>query len=131
MILVCVTDQKTSSRLIIAGRKLADIKQTPLKVICVRPRQAASWLASDEVEYLFNISKQQDAEMIVLFNDDPMNATIDYIDKNKVKFIVTGIPPEQGYSAFISGLEDSFPHIPLVTVDHQGNLQKLSPIHTA
>ncbi len=131
MILVCVTDQKTSSRLIIAGRKLADIKQTPLKVICVRPRQAASWLASDEVEFLFNISKQQDAEMIVLFNDDPMRATIDYIDKHKVKFIVTGIPPEPGYSAFISGLEDSFPHIPLVTVDHQGNLQKLSPVHTA
>ncbi|MDD2375112.1 MAG: hypothetical protein PWP10_3376 [Clostridiales bacterium] len=131
MVLVCVTDQETCSRLIYAGRKLADIKDIPLKVICVRPRKAAGWLASEEVEYLFGISKQQNAEMVVLFNDDPAAATVDYVSRNKVNFIMTGIPPQSGQSVFISELEDNFPQIPLITVDHDGTLQKLPSQHTA
>ena len=131
MVLVCVTDQETCSRLIYAGRRLADIKNIPLKVICVQPKKAANWLASEEVEYLFNLSKKLDAEMIVIFNDHPVEATADYIRKNKVNFVIVGTPPQPGHSVFISELEDKFPQTPVITVDHDGTLQKLPSLHTA
>jgi K+-sensing histidine kinase KdpD len=125
MVLVCVTDQETCDRLIFSGKKLAVLEQIPLKVICVRPRQAAAWLASDEVEYLFSLSKQLDAEMVVLFHDYAIEAVEEYIEKQDVRFVLVGEPPEDGQSIFISGLEERFPHLPIITVDKNGMLQRV------
>jgi K+-sensing histidine kinase KdpD len=123
MILVCVTDQESCGRLIEAGRKLADISDNLLKVICVRPRRMETWFGSDEVEYLFNRSKQLDAEMIIIFHDYAIEAVADYIRSNDVDYIVVGMPPDPGQSIFISGLEERFPNVPVIALDQTGNLQ--------
>jgi K+-sensing histidine kinase KdpD len=123
MILVCVTDQESCGRLIEAGRKLADLADVPLKVICVRPRRMENWFGSDEVEYLFNRSKQLSAEMIIIFHDYAVEAVAEYIRSNDVHTIIVGMPPDPGQSIFISGLEDQFPQIPIISLDHTGSLQ--------
>ncbi len=125
MVLVCVTDQDTCDRLIFAGRRLADLEQIPLKVITVQPRRAAAWLASDEVEYLFSLSKQLNAEMVILFHDYAVEAVANYIEKQDVQYILVGVPPEAGHSVFITGIEDRFPMLPVITVDHKGLLHRL------
>lgn len=123
MVLVCVTDQESCGRLIEAGRKLADITENPLKVICVRPRRMESWFGSDEVEYLFNLSKQLGAEMVIYFHDYAVEAVIDYIRSNDVHYVIVGMPPEPGQSIFITGLEDNFPTLPVISLDQSGSLQ--------
>jgi K+-sensing histidine kinase KdpD len=123
MILVCVTDQESCGRLIEAGRKLADLTENILKVICVRPRRTEIWFGSDEVEYLFNRSKQLNAEMIIIFHDYAIEAVADYIRSNDVDYIVVGMPPDPGQSIFISGLEEKFPNVPVIALDQTGNLQ--------
>lgn len=125
MVLVCVTDQETCSRLIYTGRELADLEQIPLKVICVRPRKAAPWLASDEVEFLYNLSKQLGAEMVIIFHDSASEAVADYIHHHDVRYVLVGSPPQPGQSIFISEIEDNFPEIPVITVDQHGALQRV------
>lgn len=125
MVLVCVTDQESCNRLIIAGRRLADAKNTVLKTICVRPKKAAGWLASEEVESLYTLSKQLHAEMVVLFNDSPVDAISDFIRKHATQAVIVGTPLQPGQSAFISGLEHNFPNLPLLTADPTGQLKKL------
>ncbi len=123
MVLVCVTDQESCGRLIEAGKKLADITEASLKVICVRPRRMENWFGSDEVEYLFNLSKQLGAEMIIIFHDYAVEAVADYIQTNEVNYVVVGMPPDPGQSIFISGLEERFPELPVIALDQSGSLQ--------
>lgn len=123
MVLVCVTDQESCGRLIEVGKKLADISDNPLKVICVRPRRTETWLGSDEVEYLFNYSKQLGAEMIIIFHDYAVEAVCDYIRSNDVQYVIVGMPPDPGQSIFISSLEESFPDLPVISLDETGSLQ--------
>ncbi len=82
MILVCVTDQNACDRLIFAGKRLATIEHLDLKVITVRPHHAIEGLSGDSLEYLFSISKQLDAEMIVLFHDYAPEAVANFIRNN-------------------------------------------------
>lgn len=128
MILVCVTDQESCGRLIEAGRKLADLSDTDLKVICVRPRNMKDWFGSDEVEFLYSKSKQLGAEMIIKFNDYAVNAIVDYIRNHDIDVVVVGMPPDPGQSVFISGIEEHFPELPLIAIDEIGSLQ-LVPVY--
>jgi K+-sensing histidine kinase KdpD len=123
MVLVCVTDQESCGRLIEAGRQLADLADMSLKVICVRPHRMESWFGSDEVEFLFNRSKQLDAEMIIVFHDYAVEAVAEYIRSNDIHYIIVGTPPEPGQSIFITGLEDQFPQIPIFSIGQTGGLQ--------
>lgn len=123
MVLVCVTDQESCGRLIETGRKLADITDSPLKVICVRSRRSEYWFASDEVEYLFNKAKQLDAEMIIRFHDYALESVMDYIQTHEIHSVIVGTPPQAGQSIFISGLEEQFPDLPIISVDTDGSLQ--------
>ena len=123
MVLVCVTDQETCGRLIETGRKLADITDSHLKVICVRPRRSEKWFASDEVEFLFNKAKQLDAEMIIHFHDYALESVADFISAHSVNSVIVGTPPQAGQSVFISGLEEKFPELPIISVDSDGSLQ--------
>ena len=84
MVLVCVTDQESCDRLIYAGRALAHFEGIDLKVICVRPKKAERWLASDEVEYLFNVAKELEAEMLVFFNDNAAETVAAYVREGGV-----------------------------------------------
>lgn len=123
MVLVCVTDQESCGRLIEAGRKLADITDSLLKVISVRPRRMENWFGSDELEYLFNRAKQLDAEMIIRFHDYALESVADYLRNHEVRYVIVGSPPQAGQSIFISGLEESFPDLPIICVDTDGALQ--------
>lgn len=122
MVLVCVTDQASCARLIKAGRSLADILSVPLKVISVRPRRSDGWLASEELEYLFTLSKQLDAEMIIRFHDYAAEAVADYIEKSDIRAIIVGEPPQPGQSVFITSLESRFANLPVICVKDDGQM---------
>lgn len=122
MILVCVTDQESCDRLIYAGKQLAHNEADNLKVICVRPRTEERWLASDEMEHLFNTAKELQAEMLVFFSDYPADTVAKYIKLHPVKYILVGEPPETENSVFISTIETQCPEISIITLNRSGNL---------
>jgi K+-sensing histidine kinase KdpD len=123
MVLVCVTDQDACDRLIFAGRRLATIEHLELKVITVQPHHAKAGLAGDNLEYLFSISKQLDAEMNVIFHDYAPEAVANFIQNNDTHYVIVGMPPDPDQSVFIHELESTFPEIPVISINEHGSLQ--------
>lgn len=123
MILVCVTDQESCDRLIVAGQHLSNLTGLPLKVITVRPRHDKAWMASAELEYLFRFAAGRKAEMIVLFSDHPADAVIDYLTTNESHTVIVGAPPDFDQSVFITALSDALPEIPLLCIAPDGTVQ--------
>lgn len=123
MVLVCVTDQDACDRLIFAGKRLATIEHLELKVITVLPQHSQAGLAGESLEYLFSISKQLDAEMIILFHDYAPEAVANFIQNNDTHYVIVGMPPDPDQSVFINELESEFPEIPVISIDEKGSLQ--------
>ena len=69
-ILVCVTGQRHCDRLIVAGKKLAEKENVPLQVLCIQPMNDGYCSKSDEMEYLYQVTKDAGAEMTIFFQDD-------------------------------------------------------------
>lgn len=134
MILVCVTEQKSCRRLIDAGHKLAEKAGMPLKVICVRSPEQNRWLASEEVEELLAAAREKEAEMIIKFSYDPVQAVSSYIASQPIRAILTGTPSYDQRSLFIQALSRRHSGIPLIQVDTAGHCQTdmtLKPVRTA
>ena len=118
---VCVTDQRRCDRIIRAGRALADISQTDLLVVnVVRPDSQQD---TESMEYLFNVSKQNGAEMALLYSDDVAKALIRYIKENKVANLLTGIPNEG--DSVTTKIWKRFTHVTFFVVEQDGSLREV------
>lgn len=70
-VLVCVTDQPSCRRLILAGDAIAQKYQVPVKVVTVLKPGLVSSKTADVLQTLYNIAGRLGAEMTVYFNDSP------------------------------------------------------------
>jgi K+-sensing histidine kinase KdpD len=114
--LVCVTDQMNCSRIIRAGRVLADLNKTSLSVISVASTKVPQDPAS--IEHLFDVSRQSGADMSVIYADDSAKAIIRYIKENKISHVLTGEPT--GENSPLYRIWTKFTHIRFYTVDSSG-----------
>lgn len=74
--------------LISKGKKIADITDTRLNVINVRQKSEWGKRFSRELDSMMMISNNMDAQMLVFFSDNPIKILNDYIERNKVKYII-------------------------------------------
>ena len=119
--LVLVTDQFKCERLIRAGRQLAQRDGTTLEVINV----AAAGVAQnpEAIEYLYRISKENDAAMMIHYSDEPSRFITQLIRDNRPSNVVTGLP--QKSNSLLHKIWMRFEQVSFFTVDHDG---KLSPV---
>lgn len=119
--LVCVTDQRNCDRIIKAGRQIAQLTDSDLAVLSVAlPNRAQD---PQSIEYLFSVSKENDAEMAILFGNDVAKTIIQYIKSNKVSYLLTGVP-QQGDSV-TARLWSKFTHITFFVVEGDGSLREV------
>lgn len=118
---VCVTDQRRCDRIIRAGRTLANISATELSVINVVKPDAKQ--DPESMEYLFSVSKENDAEMALLYSNDIAKAIIRYIKENKVAYLLTGIPKEG--DSVTTKIWSKFSHVTFFVVEHNGELREV------
>lgn len=96
-IMVCVTKQKTSERLILKGQELIEYKNDNLYVIHVVNERARFLEHDDEgeaLEYLFQVSKNVGANLTVLRSKNILRAMIDFAKNNQITHIVIGATPD-------------------------------------
>ena len=118
---VCVTDQRRCDRIIRAGRTLANLSNTELVIInVVRPSQHQD---AASMEYLFSVSKDNDAEMVLLYSEDVAKAIIRYIKDNKVSYLLTGIPAKG--DSVTGKIWSRFSHINFFVVEENGDLREV------
>jgi len=119
--IVCVTDQRSCDRLIRAGRRVADLSGTELSVInVVRPEH---YQDAESMEYLFSVSKENGAEMVLLYSDDISKAIIRYIKQSKVSCLLTGMPAKG--DPVTGKIWSKFSHIDFFVVERDGSLRQV------
>lgn len=122
-VLVCVTNQYNCDRLIKAGYEIAKQKDYDLRVLCVHTPISNISLLSDEIEYLYQVSKSLKADMTIAFNSNPPKVTADFVRKFCAKELVTGMP-DKSKNGFIDTLSALLPKTTITMVTKEGEQLK-------
>ncbi len=119
-VLVCVTSQYDCDRLINAGFEIAVDKGCDLHVLCVHTPISNVAFLSDEIEYLYQTSKNLGADMTIAFNDNAPLTTADFAKKINARVVVTGMP-DNLENGFVDTISELLPksEITMVTKDRE------------
>lgn len=133
-VLVCVTGQKNSERLIRQGRREADELGASLQVLCIQPIPSArteeesnafSQICS-ELEHLRQKTKEAGAEMTVYFDGDPALAAAGFAKESGAVRVVTGAA-ETPVGGFVDIFHQLLPRLPISMVSRDGIVYHLCP----
>lgn len=116
---VCVTNQRQCERLIKAGRIIADISKTDLTVINVTDAGLKNQDTA-ALEYLFEVSKQNNAVMSIQYSASPLKCIENFIRNNKAINVVTGL--REGENSILPDLWKNFEGTSFFTVTLEGEL---------
>ena len=127
-VLVCVTPQETSGKLVEAGRILAAKNNAALEVISVLPISANfSKHEPQTLETLFSFAKEAGGEMAVYFSDDPVLTVAAHVARQKPVLFVTGFPGENS-NGFVAHLHSLLPEIPVSMVSQDDTIYNMLPL---
>ena len=126
-VLVCVTPQRSCTRLIRQGEKIALKNKAKLIVLAVfAKRDGASPENYAILEELYEAARMCDATMSVYFNDAPDILAAVFASKKNAGTIVTGFPRERS-SGFVNSLHGLLPSIPIIMIDENDGEHKILP----
>ncbi|HBT63404.1 MAG TPA: hypothetical protein DEB10_01920 [Ruminococcaceae bacterium] len=132
-VLVCVTDQLSSERLIRAGSEIAEKQSISLKVICILPKGFVSKSTSAILQNLYDTANSLGAEMTFYFNNNPALTVAVHAKKTETVHIVSGTPGADS-NLFIEAIKTLLPHLPVSVVDADGRMYTfptVSAVHPA
>lgn len=114
-VLACVTGQYECDRIISVARQIADDCNCELHVLSIiKPTNHYSSV-SDQIEYLYLVSKENNADMNVLFQSDAPKAAAEFAEENNVQRIVTGMHDGKDDS-FLVKFNQLAPKMPITMV---------------
>ena len=125
-ILVCVTGQRDCDRLIRSGKELAEQRNLPLQVLCVQPVLKGFDVRSEEIEYLYQMSRDAGAEMTIYFHDDAALVAAGFVLQVRAEHIVTGMPDGRA-NGFVEIVHRLTPDVPISMVSKDGKRYNILP----
>ena len=114
-VLACVTGQYECDRIISVARQIADDCNCELHVLSVIKPSNNYSSVSDQIEYLYLVSKENNADMNVLFQSDAPKAAAEFAEENNVQRIVTGMHDGKNDS-FLVKFNQLLPKMPITMV---------------
>ena len=120
-VLVCVTDQPSCRRLILAGAAIAEKLQVPVKVVSVQPAGLVSPRNAEDLQILYNISAKLGADMTVYFSDEAALTVAVHARQTNAIQIVSGAPGTNS-NLFIETIKGLLPELPLSIVDEDEHI---------
>lgn len=113
-----VTNQFSCDRIIRAARTVADQTQTELLVVNIQ--DAEYELNPKAIDYLFGLSKNNNATMHLTFTKDRLGVIFDTIGRYDCSNVVTGMPSSN--DSILYSLWKKHPNKSFYTVDTTGEL---------
>lgn len=117
----CVTSQKNCERIILAAKKIAEEEKCPLYVLSIQNSGEMTLEQCEAVEYLYELSKQNGAQMTVCYSDFAALTAIEFLKRNNSGCVVTGVPSASG-SGFVSTVSSVLPKIRISMVSDDGRI---------
>ncbi len=115
VVLACVTMQFECDRIIKVAKQIADDTDCELKVLSVLKPTHDYTEKAWQIEYLYMVSKEVDADMTVLFDENADKAAANFAKKCNAQRIVTGLH-DGGEESFLVGFNRLMPQMPLTMV---------------
>ena len=126
-VLVCVTAQLSSEKLVRVGKALAEKSKADLEVVSVLPiADGKNEIDCQALENIYSTAKSQGGEMAVYFSDEPTLTAAAHIAKRKPLTVVTGFPGADS-KGFIAVIHMLFPELPVTMVDKDGRIYNMLP----
>lgn len=126
-VLVCVTPQRSCTRLIQAGEMIAMENHRPLKVLSIfKENTSADEESAAVLEELHEAARLADATMSIYFNDSPAILAAVVAAKENAGILVTGFPRDRS-TGFITKIHDLVPNLPIVMLDENMNEYRILP----
>lgn len=120
-VLVCVTDQPSCRRLILAGVEIAKTYGASVQVVSIQPEGLVSPLTANALQNLYDVSSSLGAEMTVYFNNEPALTAAVHAAKTGAIHLVSGTPGADS-NLFIETIKKLLPELPLSIVDAEGHM---------
>ena len=114
MVMVCVTSQRQCEELIELGSEVADRMNSPLAVVSVQPMGIPDPASMTLMEYLMDVARQHDGELLMLYGNDPVPRLVDYAREHTAKAIVMGRARGGGPSAVVEALKKALPDTQII-----------------
>jgi K+-sensing histidine kinase KdpD len=113
-VLVCVTQQKTCENLIRAGARISseneDNSLFVIHVVNEKDKLLYSLSDGDALEYLFKITKDVGADLIVKRSKDVIKSIVEFAEEKEITHIVLGSSQDQDASKnFVGKLQRKLP----------------------
>lgn len=126
-VLVCVTAQSSSEKLIEAAKALAEKYSASLEVVSVLPiADGERSIDCQALEAVHSAAKKLGGSMAVYFSDDPVLTVSAHIGRRKPIAVVTGFPGEKSIG-FVAGIHLLFPALAVAMVDRDGKIYGMLP----
>lgn len=129
-VLVCVTDQLSSERLIRAGAAIASEYGVPVHVISVLPEGLVSQSTTAVLQSLYDTASSLGAEMTFYFNSEPAITAAVHARQTGAIHIVSGAPGAES-NLFIETIKSLLPELPMSIVDADSRLYTFPAVPTA
>lgn len=117
-----VTNQYSCDRIIYSARVIADETATDLLVVGVMDSEYE--LNPEIVDYLFVLSKKNQATMRLIFAEDKIEVMREVISGYECQYVVTGMPSSN--QSVLYSLWKNFPGKQFYTVDKTGELVEVA-----
>lgn len=127
VVLVCVTAQQSSRRLIERGVQIAAQENAELRIFSILPQRQSFAPDLDALVRLQEIADSANAQMKVCFSDAPVDCVLQELRKGNVCMLVTGFPGKNS-TKFITQIHKSAPLTPICMVDIDGTAYSLERI---
>ena len=114
MVMVCVTSQRQCDELIALGSQVADQWSAPMTVVSVQPMGVPDPAAMTLMEYLMDVARQNEGELLVLYGDDPVPRLVEYAREHSARGIVMGRARGGGPSAVVEALRRELPEVQFI-----------------
>ena len=109
-VLVCVTDQPSCRRLILAGVEIAKTYGASVQVVSIQPEGLVSPLTANALQNLYDVSSSLGAEMTVYFNNEPALTAAVHASKTGAIHLVSGTPGADS-NLFIETIKKLLPEL--------------------
>lgn len=117
-VLACVTGQKSCEKLIVEGARIAKEMDGELSVLHVATKTGSMLgypVEGDAIEYLYQISSENDADMTVMRAADVVEAIADFVKKKGANIVLMGAGKRGGRSEVQYQLAALLPDVILQT----------------
>ena len=126
-ILVCVKNINTAQNIILTTKKLSNLKNLPLQVLYVKPSNEGYNANSDEMEYIYNLSKKAGAELTVFFNDKPALIAASFAKQINAKHLIVGVN-NNGINMFTDTIITLLSSVTILMIFPEGKIYNMYPV---